>query len=88
MSRAYTNRKAREKIAEYCEEHNITRCEIGLEGCMGEAHHPAHLHKRKWYYDKPDELLWDRSEWKASCQLCHEKIEKDPALTRKVFGVV
>lgn len=83
--RSNINKKARIKIAEISEKYNLTRCAIGLKGCSGEANHPAHRHKRKWYYDKPEELLWDINEWIPACINCHMKIEKDKELTEKVF---
>lgn len=76
---------SRKKIAEICEENNWTQCQIKLEGCMGDAHAPAHRHKRRWYYGKPEELLWDVGQWLPSCQACHHQIEYDKELTEQVF---
>ena len=88
MKRSRTNTKARKKIAEIAQEKNLVRCEARLSGCMGEAHAPAHLHKRRWYYDKPDEMLWDFNQWIACCQQCHNKMEFDKELTESIFKKV
>jgi hypothetical protein len=85
MNRSSLNRKARQKIAQYCQDNGISRCELKLAGCMGEAHAPAHRHKRRWYYDKPPELLWDRSEWRASCQACHSQQEFSQEITDQIW---
>lgn len=84
--RGKVNAKARRKIAEISKKNDWTRCFIKLSGCTYEANAPAHRHKRRWYYDKPDELLWDVSEWMPACISCHQKIENDKELTEKVFN--
>lgn len=62
---------ARKKIAEYCEAHQLTRCELVLtHECMGEAHAPAHRHARVWYRSTP-EKLYDPKQWIPACQSCH-----------------
>lgn len=83
--RTSINKKARKKIAEIAEKNDWTRCMIRLPKCMGEAHAPAHRHKRRWYYGKDDELLWDIKEWIPACTGCHMKIEYDKELTERVF---
>jgi hypothetical protein len=83
--RSNINKKARKKIAEIAKKYNLTRCAIRLDGCSGEANHPAHRHKRAWYYDKPEEFLWDIKEWLPACINCHMKIEKDNKLTEEIF---
>jgi len=64
MNRTKTNNKARREIAKQVKELNLDFCEIRLPGCNGLFLASVHRHKRRWYYDKPDCLLWDRSEWK------------------------
>lgn len=85
MKRTALNNKARKKIAAIAQRKNLIRCEVELGGCMGSAHAPAHRHKRSWYYDKDDSLLWDFSQWLACCQSCHNKLEFNKELTEKVF---
>ncbi len=77
------NRKARKMIARYCQENNLTQCEMRLGGCMGQAHGPAHRQKRRHY--KTAEQMSDRNEWIAACQSCHHKTEYDRELNKKVF---
>ena len=84
VNRTSINTKARKKIAEICERFNLTRCVVRLSGCGGEANHPAHKHKRSWYYGK-EELLWDIKEWLPACINCHQKIEGSKELTEKAF---
>lgn len=44
------NTASRKLIAQYAEERNLNRCEIGLEGCMVTwPLAPAHREKRAWY---------------------------------------
>ena len=52
---------------------------------MGEAHAPAHRHKRIWYYDKADNRLSDFDQWIGCCQNCHTRMEKDARLTETIF---
>jgi len=85
MKRGTVNQRARKHIADYCRTNNITRCEIKLKVCMGEAGGAAHRHKRRWYYDKPIEALWDINQWLPACAHCHEIIEFDADLTKQVF---
>lgn len=86
MRRTALNRLARQKIAEYARINNLTRCEARLDGCWGEANAPAHRHKRSWYYDQPDELLWDPDQWIPCCQHCHNIMEFDAELTAQIFN--
>lgn len=44
-----------------------------------------HRHKRRWYYDKPDEWLWKIDQWLIACISCHEKYEKDAKATEILF---
>jgi 5-methylcytosine-specific restriction endonuclease McrA len=45
-----------------------------------------HRHKRLWYYDKPDELLWDYKQWIIACIKCHDHYEDDREGTEKIFS--
>jgi len=81
--RGKMNIKARKMIADYCELYGIERCELKLDGCTGMAHAPAHRMKRRYY--RTAEELADPKEWIPACQSCHDKIEKDPELTKQVF---
>lgn len=74
--RGKINQKARDKIAEICEYTGLEYCEAKLDGCMQQAHGPAHRHGRVWYYDKPDDWLWNIAQWIASCQKCHMTIDQ------------
>lgn len=85
MNRTKVNAKARRKIAAIAQEKQLVRCEVKLGGCMLNAHAPAHRHKRVWYYDKPDELLWNFNQWLAACQACHNILEGDAQLTARIF---
>lgn len=85
MNRTAINSKARKKIAQISQDNDWRWCQIQLPGCAGEANAPAHKHKRVWYYDKPDELLWDIKEWVPSCNICHSKIEHNKELTTQIF---
>lgn len=86
MKHTLLNQKARKKIAELAEQNNLSRCELKLAGCMGDAHAPAHRHKRSWYYDKPEHYLYDLNQWVAACTNCHLKIEFDRELTMSLFN--
>lgn len=44
----------------------------------------AHFHKRIWYRSQP-EKLWDFNQVLLLCLRCHEKIEYDKELTKKIF---
>lgn len=85
MNRTKINAKANREIKKICQKNDWRFCQINLDGCAGEAHAPAHRHKRVWYYDKPDYLLWDVGQWLPACQNCHVKIESDKELTEKIF---
>jgi len=80
------NIKARKMIADYCEEHGLLWCRIKLVDCMVGAHAPAHKKKRRYY--KTAEELADPKEWLPACQNCHDKMEKDSELTKRIFKEV
>jgi hypothetical protein len=77
--------RIRPKIIQMFIEKGITRCELMLDGCLGDfALAPAHRHKRGWYYERP-ELLGDFFEVVLACVNCHDKIEFDKKLTEEMF---
>ena len=83
--RGKINAKANRKLKELLlNDHPIT-CEVRLEGCWISAVTFAHRHKRIWYYDKLDEMLWDRNQVILACPKCHERIEHDQELTKETF---
>lgn len=79
------NKKARIEIAKICEQNDWHLCRAMLDGCMGEAYAPAHRHKRVWYYDKPEELLWDVKQWIEICPNCDHKTEYNRDLLEEIF---
>jgi hypothetical protein len=86
MKRLTVNQKANLEMKKYCIEHEITTCEL----CHGAYCHNyfltfAHKYKRRWFYDKPIEWLWDRQYWRLVGLQCHQRIEFDEALTEKLF---
>jgi 5-methylcytosine-specific restriction endonuclease McrA len=82
MQRVTVNQQANKEMKAYCVEHGITRCEL----CGSDFYLTfAHRNKRRWYYDKPVEWLWKRSEWRLICLACHTKIEYDRELTEGLF---
>jgi hypothetical protein len=83
MKRLTVNQKANKEMKAYCVAHEIVRCEF-CGSTFGLTF--AHLHKRRWYYDKPIEWLWKRSEWRLLCLKCHELQEYDPKMTELVFN--
>ncbi len=87
MKPASIRQKARNKIAEICEKNNWTQCVLKLLDCMGEAHAPAHRHKRGWYKGR-EKLLHDIKQWVPACQSCHNRIENNKALTKRLFLII
>ena len=86
MNRTKINKKARNEIAKICELNDWRWCIAKLNNrCQVNAHSPHHRHKRRWYYDKPDKLLWDVKQWIEVCNSCHAILEKDPKLTEQIF---
>ena len=85
MNRTAINKRANKEIARIVRDKNINFCQIHLPGCNGLFLAAAHRHDRRWYYDKPDELLWDESQWMLGCQYCHTKIDHDKELREKIF---
>lgn len=80
------NIEARKRIAEICEDKNITTCEIRLNGCMGTfGIAPAHRHRRGWYQGDQNKLA-DYNEWVAACQYCHLNIDADEDLLEETFA--
>lgn len=86
MKRTPINQKANREIKKQVNKLEISTCELKLKGCqVNWCLGAAHRHKRVWYYDKPDSLLWDRTQWMIGCPNCHETIEHDPDLTHDIF---
>jgi hypothetical protein len=87
VNRTAINQKANQKLHKMFWDKGIFLCEANLEGCeRGWMLSYAHRHKRLYYYDKPDELLWDYKEVILACLKCHNKMEKSKELTEQVFN--
>lgn len=83
QKRTKMNVRARKRIAQICEEKNLTRCEAKLSGCLGPAHAPAHKRKRVNY--QTWEELADFNEWIAMCSHCGKVSEYDRKLLSDLF---
>jgi 5-methylcytosine-specific restriction endonuclease McrA len=82
MNRTAINKKANAEILKQAKALGIMRCEIcGSSNWLTRMHR----HKRKWYYDKPDDWLWRIDQWLIACMSCHEKYEKDKKATEILF---
>ncbi len=82
-SRTQLNRFANKKLKEIYEKKGITRCEVcGYGWALGFAH----KHKRSWYYDQPEELLWDFNETLLLCMKDHDNIEYDKDKSDELFA--
>lgn len=75
----------RNQIAKICERDGLNYCEICLAGCMGEAHAPAHRHKMRFYDVRPLKAYYDKNQWLAACQFCHNEIEYNRELSDAIF---
>ena len=63
----------------------LNYCELGFKGCKkGLYLTVAHRHYRNWYKGNA-ELLSNIDQWICACVVCHEKIEEDEELTKKMF---
>lgn len=85
------NQTANKELAKLWLKKDICSCELGE--VLYQLGHPVcgifplqnvHRHKRVWYRNQP-EKLWDFKQVVRGCQSCHECIEKDKALTERVF---
>ena len=86
MNRSKINQKANRELKKLWKEKEIDYCEAGLPGCFGHGDLTnAHKHKRDWYKDKPDELLWNFHQVIRACLMCHIKMEADSELTKQIF---
>lgn len=83
--RTKLNAKANRKLKEIFCKQGISLCEVRLKDCWVTSVTFAHRHKRVWYYDKPDELLWDLKQVILACPECHRKLEYDKELTEETF---
>lgn len=45
----------------------------------------SHRHPRRWYYDKPDETLWDHNQVILCCLPCHQDHEGNREKTEELF---
>ena len=81
------NLKANRKLKKLFEEKEINYCELDLpHDCtafMGLTN--AHRHKRDWYKDKPEELLWSFNQVAKICLPGHMMIEADSEKTADLF---
>lgn len=85
MTRKYINQKANEILKEIYLDKGIVLCEPKLERCMRTfALSFHHLHKRVWYYEKP-ELLSDFNQTILTCAYCHRRLEYDRELHKEIF---
>jgi len=76
---------ARNKLKEIYFDKGITTCELRLKGCwINNALSFHHRRKRIEYYSCP-EKLGEFNETILCCINCHQKVENDRELTRKVF---
>lgn len=82
MNRAKINQIANKEIAKQAEKYGKTKCEIcGSTFWLTRMHR----HKRRWYYDKFDALLWQYEQWIIACITCHDYYEKHPEETTEIF---
>jgi len=81
-TRTQINQKANKELEKLWNEKNIHSCEICNAGFMLTN---AHKHKRVWYYDKPDKMLWDYNQVVRLCLSCHMEIEDNRVRTKEVF---
>lgn len=81
------NTKANQKLARLWVDEEIDYCELPLPhnctGWMGLTN--AHRHKRIWYKDKPEHLLWSFNQVARICLPGHMMIEHDKEKTADVF---
>jgi 5-methylcytosine-specific restriction endonuclease McrA len=83
MNRTEINKKANIEIDKQALALEITYCEI-CGSTFGLTR--MHRHKRLWYKDKPDHLLWRIDQWMIAClHPCHEFYEKDAEATEEIF---
>lgn len=73
------------KLKKEFEARGITLCELRFDGCwINNALGFAHRHKRRWYNTRPH-LLGNFKQVILACSSCHQKIEYNSKLTKKVF---
>jgi hypothetical protein len=82
LNRTKINLKANKEISKQAEKIGICSCEIcGSIFWLTRMHR----HKRRWYYDKPEELLWHFKQWLIACITCHDYYERRSAETEEIF---
>lgn len=70
------------------EQNPVRHCEVKLKDCLGGIFLTiAHRHKRVWYKGNPARLA-DPKEWIVACVKCHNAIEHNKELTKKVFEML
>ena len=72
----------RAKVIKMFSDLGIKSCEVKLSGCENLGQTPAHRKKRRHY---TDDSINSFNEIVIACPYCHDKMEKDPELTKKVF---
>ena len=84
--RGKINIVANKKLYKIYGEKEIDYCEAKLEGCKGTIFGLTFHHKRKRYeyYNCIEKLAWF-SETIRLCPACHERLERDKALSDKTF---
>ena len=76
---------ARKKLKEIYLDKGIINCEARFKDCWisnGLSFH--HCHKRIWYYSQPDKL-GEFNQTILVCPVCHNRIENDRELNKKMF---
>jgi len=85
MKRKAINAKANRMLKKLFLNEDTITCEVRFKDCWVHAVQFAHRNKRRWYYDKPDELLWAKNQVILACPNCHNRLEADKELTRLTF---
>ena len=89
MDRTKINREANKKLVKLFRDKEIMSCELKFGNCTRDWGMTfAHLHKRRWYYDKDPDLLADFNQVIIACLNCHQVIEKDAELTKQMFEIL
>lgn len=84
--RGKLNAKANKKLRQLYFDKGITYCELGFTGCYRSSTLGfAHRHKRRWYYNQPDHLLWSFNQTILCCTNCHQQLEYDFQLSESKF---
>lgn len=77
MNRTKINQKANRELKKLFLNKGIIYCELKFPGCTNLwATSFCHRHPRLWYYDKPDELLWDYRQVILGCIHDHKILDE------------